>query len=287
MQAGGFMDIRQRWIGKSRRSGADRRVGIAMLIYKGPEKRQGIDRRNRKKTSLLVVDSSPTHLFYMGMLLKKLKYDVRTSWTAEDALQTLENFSPALVITEADLPRMSGINLLKQMRRDARLKTIPVIIHTADEDPAIRTSCKIEGCSGFFKKPADPDALYRVIQAATEPAPRHTIRIDTSLTVEVGDGASPGGVVRKETGTDMSEDGLYIKTLTPEPANTLVSLKILIPNSQLNVTGIVLYNSRIAGGEHKEPGMAIRFVSISPEDKILLRNFIKQVVTKGLSMPKG
>jgi two-component system chemotaxis response regulator CheY len=279
------MERKQRWLGKNRRLGSDRRSANAPE-YKGPERRSGKDRRYREKPSLLVVDSSPTQLFYMGMLLKKLEYEVRTSRTAEDALQMLADQPFALVITESLLPRMSGINLLKQMRSDPRFKPIPVIMHTTDNDPAIRSACKIEGCAAFFKKPADPDALYRAIQTATESAPRQTIRIDTALPVEVGDGALLGGVVRTETATSLSEGGLYIKTLVPEPANTVIPLTLIIRNRKLSVAGIVLYSSSTAGGEHKDPGMAVRFVHISIEDKALIHDFIKEGIMNGVPVPK-
>jgi two-component system chemotaxis response regulator CheY len=280
------MERKARWLGKNRRLGTDRRR-LRSADYAGPERRSSTDRRYRLKQSLLVVDSSPSHLFYMGMLLKKLEYDVRTARTAEDALQSLPESPPTLIITESTLPRMSGINMLKQMRRDQRFKTIPVIFHTSDGDPAVRTACKVEGCAGFFKKPAQPGELYRVIQAATESAPRRTIRITTTLSVEVGDGSRPGETVRTETVTSLSDGGLFVKTLSPEPAHTVLPLVVIIRNRMLKATGIVLYGSSQAGEAQKEPGMALRFVDISPEDKKFVRDFVQEEIMKGMALPKG
>ncbi len=240
---------------------------------------------DREKRSLLIVDSSATYLFYMGMLLKRLEYTVRTSTTAEDALRAMADSLPSLVITDTALPRMNGVMLLRQMKRDPRLKAVPVIVHTSDRDPAVKEACTSTGCAGYFAKPAEPDALYRAIQAATEYVPRQTIRIDTSLKAEVGVGSAPGRAARMEEVTSLSEGGLYIMTLAPEPVNTVIPLRILIGNRRVPAKAVVLYSSVKTGGQHKVPGMGMKFVDISPEDKAFVLDFIKEQITKGLSMP--
>ena len=70
---------------------------------------------DREKRALLVVDGSATYSFYLTMLLKKLEYTVRSSSTAEGALQMLADSLPALVITDTSLSKMSGVDMLKQM----------------------------------------------------------------------------------------------------------------------------------------------------------------------------
>jgi len=278
------MGLQNRWLGKNRRSGDDRRKSNDP-DYTGPERRNEQDRRFRIQRSLLIVDSSATSLFYIGMLLKKLEYAVHTAMTAEDALKTLADTPLDLVIMESSLPRMSGINMLRQMKQDPRLKTIPVIFYTSDSDPALKTACKVAGCADFLKKPVEPDALYRSIQAATETAPRQTIRIDTSLKVEIG-AALPGGAMRSETVTTISGGGVYIKTRTPEPVDTVMPLKLYIRNREVKVQAVVLTSSSIIEGEHKEPGMAMKFTRISPEDKTFVQDFIKEQITRDISIPK-
>jgi len=279
------MGLQNRWFGKNRRSGDDRRK-TNDPNYTGPERRHEPDRRFRVQRSLLIVDNSATSLFYVGMLLKKLDYAVYTAMTAEDALKTLAGAPLDLVITESSLPRMSGINMLRQMKQDPRLKTIPVIFYTADSDPAVRTACKMAGCADFLKKPIEPDALYRSIQAATETAPRKTIRIDTSLKIEIGDASLPGGATRTETVTTISGGGIYIKTLTPEPVDTVMHLKLYIRNREVKAQAVVLNSSPIIEGEHKEPGMALKFTSISPDDKTFVQDYIKEQITRDISLPR-
>jgi len=231
---------------------------------------------------LLVVDSSASYLFYVGTMFRKLGYAVRTVTTAALALKAMDESLPVLVITDISLPDMSGIDLLKEMKENRRLKAIPVIIHTADCSQGLQEKCMAMGCVGYFNKPAEPDALYRAIQAATESTPRSTIRIETSLKVEVGEETASGKGKRMETVTSLSAGGLYVRTLTPEPVNTVLPLKIFFANRQVTAKAEVHYSSVKIGGQHKQPGMGMQFVSISQEDKAFISEYIKEQIAKGL-----
>ncbi len=240
-----------------------------------------MDRENR---TLLVVDRSATHLFYMGTVLRRLEYTVRAAKSAEDALKSMADALPSLVIMDTALPAMNGIDLLKRMKQDQQLKAVPVIIHSSDDGPGVKERCMAAGCTAYFKKPADIETLYKAIQAALESAPRQTIRIETSLRVEVGYGTAPGGDVRQEYATALSEGGLYIKSLTPEPVNMVIPLKLFINDRVIRATAVVLYSSTKIGGQHKEPGMGMKFVTISTEDRAFVRDYIKEQISKGLSL---
>ena len=235
-----------------------------------------------EKRSILVVDSSASSIFYMSMLLRDLRYAVRSAPTAEDALSAIASSAPAVVITDVVLPKMSGVELLKQIKNNVSLRFIPVIIHAANANPANRDACTQGGCSAYFMKPVEPEALYRAIQSATEATPRQNIRIDLSLKVQVGDESSPDWMKREEEVTTLSEGGLYIKSDIPDPVYTLMPLTLFIGSRIIKVRAEVLYSSVKKGGQHKVPGMGLKFVSITKEDKEFIRSFITALITKDL-----
>jgi len=241
---------------------------------------------DKEKRTLLIVDSSATTLFYLGMLLKNLGYIVHTSTTAEDALKTMADFIPSLVIMDIALPRMNGVDLLRQMKQNLRLETVPVIVHTAKTDPVIKETCTTAGCVGYFNKPVDAEVLYRAIQSAIE-APRQYIRIDTLLKAEINEASGVDGASRTEDVTTISEGGLYIKTLANVPVGTVLSLRLYVGDRIIASKAIVLYSSGKIGGQHKVPGMGMQFQDISPEDRAFLRDFIKGQVTKNLKPKKN
>jgi CheY-like chemotaxis protein len=124
-----------------------------------------MDRENR---TLLIVDSSASHRFYLGSMLRRLEYAVHSAASAEDAVQLMADILPSLVITEFALPEMNGIGLLTTMKQDQRLKTVPVIIQSADDGPGMRERCMTAGCMAYFKKPVEIEELYKTIQAGLE-----------------------------------------------------------------------------------------------------------------------
>jgi two-component system cell cycle response regulator DivK len=231
---------------------------------------------------LLVVDSSASLVFSTATFLRNLQYKVKTATSAESALQIMTESPPAMVIMDTVLPNMSGIDLLKMMKQNPLLKAIPVIMQTFQADPAVKETCTLAGCAGYLNKPVDPAALYRSIQAVMESTPRQTIRIDLSLKVLVGDETSRDGLKREEEVTTLSEGGLYIKSHVPDPVKTVLPLTLFIRSRIIKATAEVLYSSVKTGGQHKVPGMGLKFVSIADEDRKFIRNFITDRITKNL-----
>ncbi len=160
-----------------------------------------------------------------------------------------------------------------------------MIIHTAQRDPAVKAECTTAGCAAFFFKPAEPEALYRAIQAATESTPRQNIRIDVALTARVGDPAE-GRKVRTEAVTTLSEGGLYIGSPAPESVDDVLPVTLLLGSREIRTRSLVLYSSTKVEGPHRVPGMGMRFVTITPEDRAFIRDYIREQVLKEISTGK-
>lgn len=238
----------------------------------------------REKRTLLVVDGNMSMLYYLGMLLTRFGYKVSTARTAEEALRMMDDSLPSLVIAELNLPRMNGHSLLGRMRERPNFAAIPVIILTSDNDPMIKDTCLRAGCASFFSKPVDPDSLYnyKAIQSACEELPRKHIRLSTSLKVVIGDGGILGGVKRTEYATAISEGGLYVRTLYPQPVNTLTPLTLFMPDRDISAMAVVLYNFTVGEGPFKEPGMGMKFVDISADDRAAIKTFIWRQLLEGI-----
>ncbi len=234
---------------------------------------------DREVRSLLVVDNSPSHIFFMGTMLRKLDYKVRSAMNADDALRAMAEALPALVLTDSALHAKSGIEMLKEMRQSPQLKTVPVIVHSSEDASGVREACLSAGCTDFYQKPTDFNVLYSAIQAATERMPRKNIRIDTLLKAKVMNSA---GVIRQEQVTALSEGGCYVCSSAPEPVHTVLSLTLFIMNKEVSVSAIVLYSSTMIGGQHKKPGMGMKFTSLRSEDRIFLRDYIKDQIARDI-----
>jgi two-component system, response regulator len=72
----------------------------------------------------------------------------------EEALEILRSrSSPVVVFLDLRLPRISGIEVLVEIKDDARLRTIPVVVLTSSDEMSDIGACYELGCSAFVRKP--------------------------------------------------------------------------------------------------------------------------------------
>lgn len=248
------------------------------------ESRKAKSEPGERVTRLLaVVDSDSSHLHYTSMLLQRLEYNIHTTKTAEDALELVDVARPALILTEINLSGMSGLELLKKIKRNPVNFSVPVFILTASKDPAMKEDCLREGCNEYLQKPVDPDVLYSAIQKATESFPRKFIRLNTCLNVIVG-GDKNSNTVIGDYVSALSENGIYISTSKPKPVGIEIPITIFLEDVKIQVEGMVLYSFERGKGPLKTPGMGMKFVRIKPEDQQLIKIFIRREITKGLTL---
>ncbi len=226
-------------------------------------------------------------LFDLGMLLRRFEYRVDTARSAEEALRKMEESQPSIVLTEVAFSGMNGINL-KRIKDNPAFKPVPVVVLTTEKDDRMRDACPGLGCAAFLSKPVDPALLYRTIQSVSESIPRAHIRIKTLLTVIVGDGTPTGGAERTESAIALSEGGMYVRTLYPQPQKTVTPVRIALPDGEIRAKAVVLYSYATATGPYKEPGMGMKFVELSDGGRQAIRLFIKGQVTRDImSFEKG
>jgi CheY-like chemotaxis protein len=224
------------------------------------------------KKVVLLVDGEAPALFTTGMLLQQFAYNVYTTTTAEEALQIVDLVLPILIITELRLPGLSGMDLLTTIKRHSRTQDIPVAILTRDADRGSEDACLQAGCAVYLGKPVEPEALYRIVQQLTEATPRSHVRIKTCLTVIMGDAGKPDA---GEGVTDISESGMYVRTLHPAKVGARQFFTLFIDDRPVRIEGVVLYSYSFGEGPLKEPGMGVKFLSLSTEDREFLRRFIR------------
>lgn len=93
----------------------------------------------RRKSSVLVVDDSFTARTLQKSILETAGYDVQIAVDGEQALSVLRANSVDAVVTDVQMPRMDGFQLLAEMKKDERLQSIPVVLVTSlssEEDQA-------------------------------------------------------------------------------------------------------------------------------------------------------
>ncbi len=107
-----------------------------------------------KNLKFLVVDDFSTMRRIVRNLLKELGFsNVDEAEDGVIALQKLKNGSHDFVITDWNMPNMTGIDLLKNIRADAGLKALPVLMITAEAKKENIIEAAQSGASGYIVKP--------------------------------------------------------------------------------------------------------------------------------------
>ena len=113
-----------------------------------------------KNMAILVVEDNTTMRRIVLNLLKQLGFgNVTEAIDGTDALAKLKEKKIALIISDWNMAPMTGLDLLKQVRADAQLKTIPFIMVTAESKPENIISAKQAGVSNYIVKPFSADTL--------------------------------------------------------------------------------------------------------------------------------
>jgi two-component system cell cycle response regulator DivK len=122
---------------------------------------------------ILLVDDSPVSLKLMRLLLTYEGFEVRTSERAEEALQMLDTFRPALVLTDIRMPGMDGVEMTRRIKRNRRTSAIRVAALTASNSALDTERALAAGCEDCIVKSEDTASLtarVRVLLGEEPPA---------------------------------------------------------------------------------------------------------------------
>ena len=108
---------------------------------------------------ILIVDDSEDNLKLTQLLLECEGYAVRTAGMAEEALELLEHYTPALILMDIQLPGMDGLELTRRLRQKPGFDKIRIIALTAYAMDGDEADARKAGCDGYISKPIDTRAF--------------------------------------------------------------------------------------------------------------------------------
>lgn len=114
---------------------------------------------------VLVVEDEPDINELIVVNLRLAGFDVMTIDNAEAVLMLLSSVLPEVVLLDWMLPGMSGFQLIRHMRADARWRDIPVIMLTARTDEVDKISALDVGADDYVTKPFSPRELVARVKA--------------------------------------------------------------------------------------------------------------------------
>lgn len=114
--------------------------------------------------TIMTVDDSATIRQMLSFTLKDAGYEVIEAVDGLDALEKLADSHVHMLITDLNMPRMDGIELIREIRKNPNHKFIPIIMLTTESQESKKLEGKAAGASGWIVKPFKPQQLLSVVK---------------------------------------------------------------------------------------------------------------------------
>jgi two-component system chemotaxis response regulator CheY len=123
-----------------------------------------------KDLSILLVDDYKTMLRIIRNLLRQLEFqNIDEASDGTQALQLLMQKSYGLIISDWNMEPLTGLQLLREVRRSDKLKHIPFIMVTAESKTENVIAAKEAGVSNYIVKPFNAETLKMKLQSVLGP----------------------------------------------------------------------------------------------------------------------
>jgi chemosensory pili system protein ChpA (sensor histidine kinase/response regulator) len=132
-------------------------------VARGTIPTAAIDRVTQEKL-IVVADDSISVRKFVGRMLEKNGYVVKLAADGLEAAELVTQHGCHLVITDLEMPRMTGYELMVQLRQNATTRRIPVMVVTSRAGAKHRDRAMKEGAAAFLTKPVQEDQLIAAVE---------------------------------------------------------------------------------------------------------------------------
>ena len=114
--------------------------------------------------SVLVVEDEEDSVYLVAEMLRHHGAAVHLAGDGEEALNTLADLRPQVIIMDLALPRMDGWQALEAIRQNPDIADVPVVAITAYHSSNLAHDAEAAGFDAYFAKPVDVDAFILTLQ---------------------------------------------------------------------------------------------------------------------------
>jgi len=132
-------------------------------VARGTIPSEAIDRVEQERL-IVVADDSISVRKFVARLLEKHGYRVKLAGDGLEAAELVTQHGCHLVITDLEMPRMTGYELMAQLRQSPSTRRIPVIVVTSRAGAKHRDRAVKEGAAAFLTKPVQEDQLISTVE---------------------------------------------------------------------------------------------------------------------------
>jgi CheY-like chemotaxis protein len=141
---------------------------LAKLPEAQRERLAGADRTDRilSGRKVLIVDDDMRNIFALSTILEEHNMVIASADNGRDAIKSLQA-DPGIEIVLMDImmPEMDGMETMREIRKLAQFRSLPIVAVTAKAMKGDREKCIEAGAWDYLSKPVDPDQLLGVLRA--------------------------------------------------------------------------------------------------------------------------
>jgi CheY-like chemotaxis protein len=108
---------------------------------------------------IILIDDNRSWLETLAEYLEDRGFEVHTAEGGDRGLALLEKNGVALAVVDFDMPGMTGLELLRQVRQQGR--NVTVLLLSSEDDPKLPEQARAEGAKAFLSKSTAPGRLLR------------------------------------------------------------------------------------------------------------------------------
>ncbi len=118
----------------------------------------------------LIVEDSRTIASIVKHYLQLEGFEVLVAANGTVGLETARRERPLVIVTDVNMPGMSGLDMVRALRADAETRDIAILMLTSDENAETERQAMAAGAAEYILKPVDPQRLAARVRAVVDGA---------------------------------------------------------------------------------------------------------------------
>lgn len=123
------------------------------------------------KRKILVIEDNEQNLYLITFILEKNGNQVIQARGGHEGIELAGRFKPELIMLDIQLPVMDGYAVLRELKTNRALDSIPIVAVTSYAMAGDRESILGAGFSGYIEKPIDPETFMAKVEQYLPAAP--------------------------------------------------------------------------------------------------------------------
>jgi two-component system chemotaxis response regulator CheY len=221
---------------------------------------------------ILIVDKLNAAIEKKKSMLSRSDFTILTATSGEEAVRIHREEKADLILTELEMPVMSGDALCSRVRSDPELKKVSVIIICSNGESDIRR-CQACGANAYVAKPVNPNELFQKVgELLNVPA-----RLSMRLLIKVSVKGKFKGDPFFSSSKNISATGILLETDKTLEKGDSITCSYFLGADQVESDGEVVRVVRRAQGRND---YGVKFTGMDASSKAKIEQYVKKLLKR-------